>query len=68
MQPALKWFKTNNQIWRERIIQAEGKMCKGPKTGKTQCFLETERKKAWLGQLKKGNVGSMRDEKKIFTF
>lgn len=37
----------------ERIIQAEGKMCKGPETGKMYCFLETERKKAWLGQLKR---------------
>lgn len=29
----------------ERVIQAEGKVCKGSEAGKTKCFLETERKK-----------------------
>lgn len=43
-------------------------MCKGSEAGKTKCFLETERKKAWLEQLNKRDVGRMRDVGKTKKF
>lgn len=49
------------------IIQAEGQVCKGSEAVKTKCFPETESKKAWLEQLNKRPVGSMRDVGKTKT-